>query len=172
MNNSSAIRLYTIGHSDLLFAHFLNLLQQHDIQTLVDVRSMPWGCPAAYFDQEQLRLRLLEAGIAYHFLGNLLGGRPQDTSVYRSGKLPSSWDEVAREVDYPAIMEKPWFQQGITQLLEIAARGSTVILCAEENPQECHRKHLVARSLPMQVEVLHIRADGSLNPELPVEKTG
>ncbi len=169
MSIFSTTRLYTIGHSDLPFDHFLGLLQQHAIQILVDVRSMPWGCLAAYFDQEQLKLRLNEAGIAYHFLGDLLGGRPQDASVYRSGRIPTSWDEVAREVDYRAIMEKPWFRQGIARLLEIAAEGNTVILCAEEDPDDCHRKHLVACSLPDGVTVLHIRADGSLNPELPGE---
>jgi uncharacterized protein (DUF488 family) len=36
-------------------------------------------------------------------------------------------------------------------------------MCAEENPSNCHRHHLIARELEMKrgVPVIHIRADNT-----------
>jgi uncharacterized protein (DUF488 family) len=70
-----------------------------------------------------------------------------------------------REVDYPEVMKRDWFQQGIKRLLQQAGEEATAILCAEEDPARCHRHHLIARYLRdacPEVEVLHIRGDGSL----------
>ena len=55
------------------------------------------------------------------------------------------------------------FEKGIATLKELAAQKSTAIMCAEQEPLECHRTLLVARRLIGDgIGVEHIHADGSL----------
>jgi uncharacterized protein (DUF488 family) len=69
------------------------------------------------------------------------------------------------EVDYPEVMKRKWFVQGIDRLLELADELTTAIMCSEENPAECHRHHLIAQFLIAEhpeVDVRHIRGDGAV----------
>jgi uncharacterized protein (DUF488 family) len=48
-------------------------------------------------------------------------------------------------------------------LLELANEQTTVIMCSEENPAQCHRYHLIAQYLiarHSEVNVQHIRGNG------------
>ena len=160
MNSSPLI--WTIGHSNLSLEQFLSLLINNGIQTLVDVRSIPNSRHVPQFNRKRLSAALAQAGIDYVYMGDVLGGRPQDPSVYRSGRLPLSWAEVSAQIDYAAVMQKPWYQAGLQKLLALASQARVAIMCAEEDPEACHRKHLIAVSLPDTSEVLHIRSNGSL----------
>ncbi|HEX9091172.1 MAG TPA: DUF488 domain-containing protein [Anaerolineales bacterium] len=157
--------LYTIGHSNLPLDRFIQLLQTYSIQLLVDVRSTPYSRFNPQFNQTALQNSLSEQTIEYFYLGNDLGGRPKDPDVYHHHAIPKAGKDYFKEIDYAAVMQRPWFTQGIQQLLELANRKRTAILCSEEDPARCHRHHLIARyildTLP-EVNVMHIRKDGSL----------
>lgn len=158
-------RLYTIGHSSLTLERFLARLAEQDIKTLVDVRSVPRSHHVPQFNKTRLRQALSEAGIDYLYMGDRLGGKPQDPSVYRSGQVPQRWADVTREIDYQAVMAKGWYREALGELEALARTSRTVVMCAEEDPQHCHRKHLITASLPEEIDVLHMRADGSLDQE-------
>ena len=99
------------------------------------------------------------------FAGKHLGGRPPEASLYKSRSLPKEGTDYLHEVDYPAVMKRAWFIQGIERLLEIAIEAPTAIMCSEEDPANCHRHHLIARYLienRPEVEVIHIRGDGAV----------
>ena len=50
--------------------------------------------------------------------------------------------------DLKEISAKPEFEQGILELVEMVNQGKKVtILCAEENPHNCHRQHLITPAL-------------------------
>lgn len=176
---TDALTLYTIGHSNLPKEDFLAHLRQHNITVLVDVRSKPASRFVPHFNKKALDAYLKENGIEYRFEGDALGGRPKDQSVYRAQSLPENkpkGKDFMQLVDYEAVMKTEWYQAGVRHLLEIVTettskRGNVAIMCSEGNPMECHRHHLIARSLLDPIvkvisgitSIQHIERDGSLN---------
>ncbi|WP_449246644.1 DUF488 domain-containing protein [Desulfarculus baarsii] len=66
--------LYSIGYQKMKDADDLvAALRSHNIDTLVDVRSKPYGRKFA-FNQSRLSAALSAVGIAYFWVGNYLGG--------------------------------------------------------------------------------------------------
>ena len=148
--------LWTIGHSNHPLEVFLDLLEQHHIEVLVDVRSSPYSGYAAQFNREAIGSALGGRAVAYHFLGDRLGGRTDD---------PQFYDDQGH-VLYGRVAESAGFRQGMARLLEETARRRVAILCGEEDPTDCHRRLLVGRvARERGVRVMHIRGDGRLQDE-------
>jgi len=157
------MKLYTIGHSNHTQEKLVQLLVDNGIETLVDVRTSPYSRHNPQFNKDALEFWLSRSHITYIFSGKPLGGRPSDPSCYKHGVVPDEEVDFLHEVDYRAVMEKPWFEKAIEQLIETAAQTPTAILCSEEDPATCHRHHLIARyllELYPEVEIRHIRGDG------------
>lgn len=148
--------LYSIGHSRHSAAHFLSLLRGAEITMLADVRSQPVSRWAPHFARPALEQLLQSHGIGYAFLGRELGGRPRGADYYTA-------DGAVR---YVLLAQSVEFQAGIGRLVALAQRHDTVMLCAEENPEWCHRRRLITPALASTgVSVVHIRGDGRLEPE-------
>ena len=60
------IDVYTIGHSNDSQEHFLDLLKQHEIIALVDIRRFPSSRKFPHFNESNLSRALQENGIEYH----------------------------------------------------------------------------------------------------------
>lgn len=148
------MEILTIGHGDQSIERFIDLLRTHRVELIVDTRSQPFSVRHPQFSQRVLAAFLDEAGIRYAFLGDKLGGRPKDSSLY---------DPLGKP-DYERMAEAPAYRQGITALIELARGDETVaIMCSESDFRECHRYKLVAKTLVLEeVAVKHIRRDGSL----------
>lgn len=159
------MKLYTIGHGSHSLEKFLQLLEANGITLLVDVRSAPYSRYHPQFNKNSLEQFLPQHAIEYAFAGNYLGGRPTDPGCYKRRLLPEEETDFLHEVDYPEVMKRPWFRQGIHRLLELAGDHLAVILCSEEDPAHCHRHHLIAKYLSVEhpeVDVRHIRGDGAV----------
>ncbi len=144
--------VFTIGHSNQTLEHFIALLQEHGITALADIRSKPYSRYVPHFSRDALKAGVEAAGIAYVFLGNELGARPDDPGCYIDGK-----------VNYEKLAQRPAFAEGIGRLQEGRQKFRISLMCAEKDPVNCHRAHLVASALSQQgVAVLHIHADGHL----------
>jgi len=157
--------VFTIGHSNHSFETLVGLLQEQGIRIVVDVRSAPYSRYSPHFTREPLEAALRERDLRYAYAGKYLGGRPADSSCYKSGALPLGDADYLREVDYPAIMTRDWFIRGMDRLLELATEETTAVMCSEENPAHCHRHHLIARYLMTrhpEMSVHHIRGTGLL----------
>lgn len=157
------MKLFTIGHSAHTPEKFLRLLEDNGIMTLVDVRTAPVSRFHSQFNKENLEYLLPQHGIQYVFAGKYLGGRPADPTCYKKRVLPQDDADYLHEVDYPEVMKRQWFIDGIKRLLELADEQTTAILCSEEDPATCHRHHLIARYIMQEhpeVNVQHIRGDG------------
>ena len=149
-------RIYSIGHSNHPIEKFLHLLEQNRIEVLVDVRSTPASRFAPQFGHARLRTALTGAGRDYVFLGKELGGRPEGAQYYA--------DEG--HVLYGRRAQAPDFVAGIERLAGVAAGRRVAMLCAEENPESCHRRLLVTRALAGRgIAVDHIRGDGRLQSD-------
>jgi len=138
---------YTIGHGGRTIADFLELLQQFNVAYLIDVRSMPYSRYQVDFTKQTLERHLAEQGIRYVFMGDKLGGRPDDPHCYVDGK-----------VDYERVRDREYFQAGLERL-ENAWRQDlgVILLCSERKPEQCHRSKLIGRSLTDRgIELAHI----------------
>jgi uncharacterized protein (DUF488 family) len=155
--------IYSIGHSNHRFERWLELLTEHGIDAVADVRTTPSSRFAPWSARAALARQLPLRGIHYVFLGEQLGGRPQ-------GDAFASIED--RDELYRRIAEQRFFQDGIDRLLAGAARYRVAMLCSEEDPSACHRHNLVAPALRRQgVAVWHIRRDGSLQAAEDVAPT-
>lgn len=133
------MHLYTIGHSNHPPDRLIQLLQAHAIRQVVGVRSTPYSRFNPQFNQAKLQRSLAEQAIQHIYLGDTLGGHPKDPSCYIYRTIPKSSRNYPQEIDYSAVMQRPWFLQGIEQLLQLASNQITAILCSEEDPARCHR---------------------------------
>lgn len=133
------LQIWTIGHSNRSIDTFLELLGEHGIQVLVDVRSFPTS-KIEYFKREEMERWLPEHGIEYVWLGKELGG-------YRRG-------------GYKRHIRTKLFREGIKQLLEIAKAKRTCMMCMEVKPKYCHRRFISAHLERKGVKVIHIIAKG------------
>jgi uncharacterized protein (DUF488 family) len=148
--------IYTIGHSRHSAERFVQLLRQHSIARLVDVRSYPASRWSPQFSKVALAQMLASHAIEYVFLGRELGGRPEGPEFYRPDGT----------VDCERRSQAPDFQAGVERLVGLARGRRTVILCAEEDPARCHRNLLVAPALRRAgMTVVHVRGDGRLETE-------
>ena len=150
------MNLYTIGHSNHDWESFSPLVAQHGIELLVDVRSRPMS-RFAPFSNKRVFPNLLEAiGVEYRFMGDSLGGRPDDQSLYDTEGNP----------DYLRMRSTQEFKDGLQQLSHMARKLVTVIMCSEGDPVGCHRRLLIGPALEEEsVKLLHILRDGALLSE-------
>lgn len=58
-------KVFTIGHSNLEIHEFINLLKQHNITALGDVRSHSYSRYLPHFNKDNLKKALLDANISY-----------------------------------------------------------------------------------------------------------
>ncbi len=145
-------RVLTVGHSNHPLETFVSLLRQHGVTTLADVRSAPYSRFNPQFNRKALDAALQAHDIAYLFLGQALGGRPEDRSCYENGR-----------VRYDRLAQMPLYREGIDRVVETAEVERLALMCAEREPLDCHRTLLVGRSLAERgVAVAHILADGTL----------
>jgi uncharacterized protein (DUF488 family) len=151
---------FTVGHSNLELEVFLALLAQRGVQSLCDVRSRPASFRFPQFNREPLEAGLSLAGIRYEFLGEALGGRPADPRVYREDGL----------VDYAARRRSPDFAEGIDRALALSRTNVTALMCAEEDPLQCHRFLMICPALlDRGATPAHIRRGGVLESQRDAE---
>ncbi|HEX68928.1 MAG TPA: DUF488 domain-containing protein [Candidatus Bathyarchaeota archaeon] len=139
MREKQKLKIWTIGHSNRSIEAFLELLREHSIQILADIRSFPTS-KIEHFKREEMEHWLPENGIEYVWLGKELGG-------YRKG-------------GYKRHMRTKLFREGVQKLLELAKQKRTCIMCMEKNPKYCHRRFLSAYLERKGVEVIHIIEKG------------
>jgi uncharacterized protein (DUF488 family) len=139
--------LFTVGHSNHTIEAFVKLLLAHNIAQVVDVRTFPSSRYSPQFNQEGLKESLKAAGIDYVWAGKQLGGK---------GKTNGELRQTAA------------FRQALKELIRQSQEQPTAMMCAEEDPFQCHRRYLLARSLMEDfsfVTIEHIRKDSTVQLE-------
>src|SRR5438067_1016033 len=144
--------VYTIGHSNHPISKLVELLLEHDITAVADVRSHPYSRFSPQFNREGLQAELSTAGITYVFLGRELGARSEDPNCYENGKV--QYDRLARTAP---------FREGISRLADSAGDYRITLMCAEKDPLTCHRAILICRHLAAKgIGAKHILEDGRI----------
>ena len=128
--------IYTVGHSNHTIDHFLSLLRRHGISAVGDVRSVPYSRCAPHFNRRDLSVALRNAGITHVFLGRELGGKTNDPECLLNYQV--QYDRVARSSS---------FQKGIERIRTGIGKYTIALMCAEGEPNSCHRSVLISKSL-------------------------
>jgi uncharacterized protein (DUF488 family) len=103
-----------------------------------DVRAFPTSKRHPHFSRENLRTSLAEVTIDYEWQGKALGGY--------------------RKVPYPQHMKTSAFREAAAAL---SARADKVcIMCAESNPDDCHRLQIAGWLAARGHRVVHLLAPG------------
>eukprot|EP00966_Prymnesium_polylepis_P122688 2836551-Prymnesium_polylepis.1 len=146
-------RLWTVGHSNRAQEALLTLLAQHEITTLIDVRTVPLSARLPHFNQHTLKGACESRGVRYEHHGQHLGGRFVAGGV--EGNLSSEAGSRA-----------------LAALAKRCARGEErlALMCSEASWHSCHRKAL-ARELVRRhrCAVLHITDRGVERHPAPIE---
>lgn len=158
--------IWTIGHSTRPLDEFLARLLACRIEAIADVRRLPGSRRHPRYDRDALAASLAGHGIAYHWIESL-GGRRRA----RADSPNTAWRNASFR-GYADHMASAEFAAGLAQLLELATRARTCILCAEAVWWRCHRG-LVADALRVRgIEVLHIldAQDAVAHPYTPAAR--
>lgn len=140
--------IYSIGHGNKKIEDFIAELKAFDIEYLLDIRSKPYSKWNPQFNQATLEVELKNNGITYVFVGDTLGGLPEDRSCY----------DFNGKVVYDLIKEKNFFKQGLDRLTTAnEKRIRLAIMCSESKPEECHRSKLIGQELlNKEISLKHI----------------
>jgi len=169
--------IYTIGHSTHTLDEFIALLQAHGIGTLVDIRSYPASRRMPWFQgpqhppfmsaeeasrHEALETTLPRAGVGYLWMSALGGRRKKILDIDASPHVALRSPAFRNYADY---MLTPEFQLAAGELVQLAEKAPTTIMCAEAQVYyHCHRM-LVSDYLTAKGHtVLHISGAGVAKP--------
>lgn len=149
--------IYSIGHGSKDINNFITELQSFKIQYLLDIRSKPFSRWHPQFNKEDLKHSLESSSIKYLYVGDSLGGLPDDKSCYnKNGK-----------VVYDSIKEKDFFKSGLDRLITANKKNINVaIMCSESKPEECHRSKLIGQELlEKNISINHIITKDIIKPQ-------
>lgn len=145
---------FTIGHSNHDLNDFLQLLNKHQVNCIVDVRSTPYSEYASQYNRESLKTFLKNHHIQYIFMGDELGARHASPKLlFPDGK-----------VDFRKVAQTDNFKKGIARVIEGINKGFIIaLMCSEKDPINCHRFVLVSYNLSKNgVSINHILEDAAV----------
>ena len=142
--------ILTVGHSTRTIDEFLGLMKAHEVETVVDVRTVPRSRHNSQFNRDTLPASLKANGIDYVHMAGLGGLRHARKDSLNMGWRNASFRGFA---DY---MQTEEFKASLQELIELSKAARIAIMCAEAVPWRCHRS-LIADALAVRgVEVEHI----------------
>lgn len=147
------LTVWTIGHSTRPMEEFLGLLASSQIETIVDVRSLPGSRKYPQYDQAALKATLAQHGVGYQWLQVLGGRRPVSPDSPNT-----SWRNASFR-GYADYMSSAMFAQGLEQLVAWVRHSRVALMCAEAVWWRCHRSMIADALCARGVRVMHILDD-------------
>jgi len=146
------MRLYTIGFTQKSAETFFDLLRQHRVQRLVDIRLNPNGQLSGFAKQNDLPYLLanLAADCQYVYMPELAPTQ----EILGDFRRNSDWAQ------YEARFETLMDERGVPGILNRSdfEKLASCLLCSEPTPEHCHRR-LVAERIAVvwnDVAVIHL----------------
>ena len=150
--------VHTLGHSTLPLADFVQLLEGHALDAVIDVRRFPASRRHPHFAREPLAAALAARAITYAWLPALGGRRaPRPDSPH------AAWRNASFR-GYADHMDGAEFHDGLAALLRLAEARHAAIMCAEAVPWRCHRQLIADVLVARGVEVRHVTGRGAAEP--------
>ena len=153
--------IFTIGYAGFSIKNFIETLKKYKISCLIDVRSLPKSAYYKDYDMKNLSAILKKNKIIYRNYAKEFGARQTDKKFYTNGAL-----------DFEKFSESEQFNSGIKKILKGMELGyKFALMCAEKNPENCHRNILVAKKFyELGYIVKNILSDGNFITQDDVEK--
>lgn len=144
--------IYTIGHSTRKIEYFIDLLKAHQIEMVIDVRTIPQSRHNPQFGQEFLKGALHENNILYRHMKGLGGLRHAKKDSENTG-----WENLSFR-GYADYMQTEAFSEALAELEELGKKYRCAIMCSEAVPWRCHRS-LIADAMTLRKwKVYHIQS--------------
>lgn len=164
--------LGTIGHGTRSLEEFLQTLGGAGIRRVIDVRRFPGSRRHPHFSRTALERSLHEAGLAYEWSGEELGGRrhPVENSRHRA------WRNASFRA-YADHMDTPQFRAAMDKLLAEATTVKISVMCAETLWWRCHRRLIADAAVLRGTQVIHLLSPTSsqehvVTPQARVSEDG
>jgi len=119
------VTVFTVGHSTRSGEEFVEILNAHGVEVLVDVRSFPGSRRYPQFNRAALSESLAQARIEYRHEPRLGGRRAP-----RADSHNTAWRN-AQFRGYADHMETEVFRKGVEDLLEVAREARMTGMSAE-----------------------------------------
>ncbi|QGZ38590.1 uncharacterized protein DUF488 [Pseudoduganella flava] len=148
----------TIGHSNRPIEEFIDLLRRHEVECVLDIRTVPKSRHNPQFAQDTLPVSLAQAGIGYRHIAALGGLRRPRPDTPNGGWHNTSFRGYA---DY---MGTPEFAASVDAVAALAQTSRCALMCAEAVPWRCHRSLVADALLVRGVPVEHIIGPGKRRP--------
>lgn len=142
--------IWTIGHSTRTLQELIAMLQSFNIEVVADVRHYPGSRKYPHFNKESLEITLPQNNIQYIHLISL-GGRRKTNPNSKN----TTWKNDAFR-GYADYMETDAFKHGIVDLISIANKKRTAIMCSEAVWWRCHRSMIADYLKAHHWKVMHI----------------
>ena len=142
--------VFTIGHSTRPLEDLTQLLRENQVDTVVDIRTIPHSQHNPQFNKEVLVEKLKTVGFTYIHMPGLGGLRRPRADSPNTGWRNSTFRGFA---DY---MQTKEFEENLQELMNLASRAQTSLLCAEAVPWRCHRSLIADELLVRGVRVEYI----------------
>ena len=141
--------IFTIGHSTHKLSEFVRLLDAYKIKELVDIRTIPKSRANPQFNEKRLAAGLKRHRIHYMHMKGLGGLRHPLKNSANTYWYNASFRGFA---DY---MQTSEFKESLIELISLAKKRQTAIMCAEAVPWKCHRSLIADALLVRGVDVRH-----------------
>jgi uncharacterized protein (DUF488 family) len=146
------MKLYTIGFTKKSAETFFELLRDHGIQRLVDIRVNPKGQLSGFAKQNDLPyfLNMLADGCKYQHVPSLAPTK----EILKQYREDNDWANYTKQ--FEALMDERGFPGELSE--QEYSEAATCLLCSEETADQCHRR-LVAERLAFSwpdVEIIHL----------------
>ena len=155
-------KLYTIGYSGFKIDNFINTLKEHNINIVIDVRSVPYSQYNVDYNKEYLEKILQYNNIYYRNYATEFGARQENKIYYPNGYL-----------DFELFAKSKQFQTGIQKLEKTMQKNyKFILMCSEKDPIRCHRTILVSRAFyNLGYQVIHLLTDKKELTQADIEES-
>ncbi|MBP6829039.1 MAG: DUF488 domain-containing protein [Saprospiraceae bacterium] len=153
--------VFTVGHSNHEPDYFVALLRAHDVNCVVDVRSVAASARNPGFNKKTLEAYLQQHTIRYLHFDEGFGARQENPALH---------DEHG-QVDFEKVQRTTAFLEAVRRLELGLEKGFRIaLMCSEANPLDCHRFSMISVYLRKQgFSVRHILKDASLADHAELE---
>lgn len=150
-SESKVGEIWTIGHSTRSIEEFLEILHDHAITSVVDVRSYPGSRRCPQFGRELMSEWLANDAITYQHASDLGGRRNRQHDV--DPTVNAAWKNASFS-NYADYTLGDTYQTALANLSTVARTSRVAFMCSEALPWRCHRT-LIADSLVARGWAVH-----------------
>lgn len=154
----------TVGHSNRTLDEFLELLRQHGIDAIADIRAFPGSRRLPHFGRDQLAPALEQHGIDYRHVRDLGGRRRADPDA--PPEAGDAWRNASFRA-YAQYVQTSTYRAALEELLTHARASNVAIMCSEAVPWRCHRWLVSDTLVAAGARVLHVIDAGPPRDHLP-----